>query len=71
MTYSWTFGDGSTSTVANPSHTYTQAGQYTARLSVSDGVSTTLSVPLSISVGNKPTATILSPRMDGPSRPGT
>ena len=33
LTYSWTFGDGATSTAANPSHTYTQAGQYTARLS--------------------------------------
>ena len=37
LTYSWTFGDGGTSTAANPTHTYTQAGQYTARLSVSDG----------------------------------
>ena len=26
LTYSWTFGDGTTSTAANPSHTYTQAG---------------------------------------------
>ncbi len=28
LTYSWTFGDGGTSTAANPTHTYTQAGQY-------------------------------------------
>jgi glucose/arabinose dehydrogenase len=62
LTYSWTFGDGGTSSAANPSHTYTQAGQYTARLSVSDGVNTTLSVSLPISVGNKPVATILSPQ---------
>jgi glucose/arabinose dehydrogenase/PKD repeat protein len=62
LTYSWTFGDGGTSSAANPAHTYTQAGQYTARLSVSDGVNTTLSVPLSISVGNKPVATIQSPQ---------
>ena len=26
LTYSWTFGDGATSTAANPTHTYTQAG---------------------------------------------
>jgi PKD repeat protein len=61
LTYAWTFGDGATSTEANPTHTYTQAGQYTARLSVSDGVSTTVSSPLTVSVGNAPTATILSP----------
>ena len=53
LTYAWTFGDGATSTVANPSHTYAQAGQYTARLTVSDGVNTTLSTPLTISVGNR------------------
>jgi glucose/arabinose dehydrogenase len=62
LTYAWTFGDGSTSSGANPAHTYTQAGQYTVRLSVSDGVNTTLAAPLSISAGNPPTATILSPQ---------
>ncbi len=62
LTYSWTFGDGGTSTAANPSHTYSQPGQYSARLSVSDGVNTTFSTPISISVGSPPTATILSPQ---------
>ena len=52
LTYSWDFGDGATSTAANPGHTYVQAGQYTARLTVSDGVNTTLSTPITISVGN-------------------
>ena len=61
LTYSWTFGDGGTSTAANPTHTYTQAGRYTARLSVSDGVNTTQAAPLSIAVGNPPAAAILSP----------
>jgi glucose/arabinose dehydrogenase len=61
LTYSWTFGDGATSTAANPTHTYNQPGQYTVRLSVSDGVNTTVSTPLTISAGNAPTATILSP----------
>ena len=28
--YQWTFGDGATSTAANPSHTYTVNGNYTA-----------------------------------------
>src|SRR5262249_47575739 len=33
LTYSWDFGDGTTSTSANPSHTYA-AGNYTAVLTV-------------------------------------
>ena len=32
----WTFGDGSTSSVQNPSHTYTAAGFYTVTLNVSN-----------------------------------
>ncbi|MFH1687738.1 MAG: PKD domain-containing protein [bacterium] len=33
--YSWTFGDGGTSTAQNPSHQYTAAGTYTVALTVS------------------------------------
>ncbi len=32
MTYSWTFGDGGTSNVLSPSHTYTQYGPFNIRL---------------------------------------
>ena len=52
---------GRSSTQANPVHTYTQAGIYTARLTVSDGVTSTISTPVTISAGNAPVATILSP----------
>ena len=31
LSYSWTFGDGTTSTAANPSHTYTASGGYTSQ----------------------------------------
>ena len=32
--WSWNFGDGTTSTLRNPSHTYSRAGTFTARLTV-------------------------------------
>ncbi|GAA3309699.1 PQQ-dependent sugar dehydrogenase [Streptomyces cinereospinus] len=52
LSYSWRFGDGGTSTAADPAHTYTANGQYTATLTVTDstGLSGTASVP--ITVGN-------------------
>ena len=34
--YSWSFGDGGTSTLPNPSHTYGAAGTYTVTLTVTD-----------------------------------
>lgn len=36
-TYTWSFGDGSTSTQMNPSHTYTSAGSYTVQMVISNG----------------------------------
>lgn len=35
-TYAWDFGDSGSSTVENPSHTYTAVGTYTVSLSVTD-----------------------------------
>ena len=61
VTYFWTFGDNLTSTLANPSHVYAQAGMYSVRLAVSDGVNTSLSAPLAIVVGNPPAVTIQNP----------
>ena len=37
--YAWTFGDGSSSAVANPSHTYAAAGTYSVTETVTDSVS--------------------------------
>ena len=62
LTYLWTFGDTTTSTAPNPTHTYVQPGQYSARLSVSDGIDTTVSAPITVNAGNAPAATILSPQ---------
>ena len=36
--WSWSFGDGATSTLQNPQHTYTAAGVYNASVSVTDSV---------------------------------
>ncbi len=40
LTFSWEFGDGATATGANPSHTYTTAGTFTVKVTVSDGKDT-------------------------------
>jgi YVTN family beta-propeller protein len=38
LTYFWEFGDGATSTEANPSHFYSEPRAYRVRLTVSDGL---------------------------------
>ena len=49
--WAWTFGDGATSTLKNPSHTYTTAGVYTVSLTVTNsGGSTTRSMTNYITV---------------------
>ncbi len=49
-TYSWTFGDGATSTAASTSHAYTAAGTYTATFKVTDSKGATSSVTRTITV---------------------
>ncbi|MFK7946682.1 MAG: PKD domain-containing protein [Saprospiraceae bacterium] len=39
FTYLWDFGDGNTSTVQNPTYTYTTLGNFTVQLTVTDAVS--------------------------------
>lgn len=50
--YAWDFGDGNQSTDANPSHVYTQAGNYTATLTVTDNSGARTSDNMVIQVSN-------------------
>ena len=65
LTYEWDLdGDGQydDSTAAEPSHTYNQAGVYTASVRVTDRNDDSATASVTISAGNTaPTATILSP----------
>ncbi|WBB80991.1 ThuA domain-containing protein [Micromonospora sp. WMMD882] len=66
LTYQWTFGDGATSTAANPSHTYTSNGSYTAQLKVTDNTGKTGFANVQITVGNTaPVVTITTPANGG------
>src|SRR5206468_7679522 len=53
---SWNFGDGQTSTVQNPSHSYGAAGTYTVMLTVTDNQGGTNSVSrnVTVTVPNQP-----------------
>ena len=53
-TYNWTFGDGGSSTNANPNHTYNNPGAYNVRLIVTDvfGCKDTMIKPAYINVGS-------------------
>ncbi|MBK7886173.1 MAG: PKD domain-containing protein [Bacteroidetes bacterium] len=51
-TFSWDFGDGTTSTLANPTHTYQQAGTYTIVLNMSIGEGCLATITTTITLGH-------------------
>jgi glucose/arabinose dehydrogenase len=62
LTFNWNFGDGTTSTAANPSHTYNGNGVRTVTLTARDAGGATGSTNLTITVGNTaPTVTLNTP----------
>lgn len=58
ISWSWNFGDGNTSSIDNPTHTYVNPGTYTITLTVNtlSGCNGTVTIPAMITVDAKPTA---------------
>jgi glucose/arabinose dehydrogenase len=61
LSYLWTFGDGTTSTDANPTKTYSSVGVYTAQLKVFAGTDATIAQPIVIQVGVPPNLIVSTP----------
>ncbi|MFD7429758.1 PQQ-dependent sugar dehydrogenase [Streptomyces sp. NPDC059818] len=62
LSYAWDFGDGATSTDANPHHTYTTAGTFNPTLKVTDPEGLTGTASLVVTAGNTaPTVTLTTP----------
>jgi type 1 glutamine amidotransferase len=51
VSYRWEFGDGGTSTEANPRHTYARVGKYTAKLTVTYANGETATTQTAVTVG--------------------
>jgi bacterial leucyl aminopeptidase len=54
---SWNFGDGGTSTLANPTRTYASAGTYPVSLTVTDNAGASNTITKSVTVGSSGTQT--------------
>ncbi len=53
-TYAWTFGDGGTSTLESPRHTYSRPGTFVAQVVVTDSLGTTASDSVTITASMQP-----------------
>ena len=69
--YSWNFGDGASSTAQNPSHTYTQAGSYTATFTVTDSTASQASDSIAITASSTVHEVTVPDTPEGPSTGAT
>ena len=69
VTYNWDFKDGSTSTMANPTHVFSEIGTYEAVLTVTDaaGLSSTDIVPITVNeeANAIPVASVMASPLSG------
>ncbi|MEU2262021.1 ThuA domain-containing protein [Streptomyces sp. NPDC019645] len=65
LTYHWDFGDGGTSTAANPTYTYRKNGTYTATVTAKDPTGRTGSAGVQVVVGNTAPKVTLELPADG------
>ncbi|GAA2216531.1 lectin [Nonomuraea monospora] len=65
LTYAWNFGDGTTSTAANPGKTYAANGAYTVTLTVRDPQGLTGTASVIVNVGNTAPSVSLTIPADG------
>ncbi len=63
----WDFGDGNTSALQNPTHTYAAAGDYTVALTITDANGCSTTTPKTIHVAKLPVATftVSTPNCEG------
>jgi len=59
--WAWSFGDGGTSTLQNPSHTYTTAGTYTVKLVITNSVGCSSTISESIVISPLPVVNFGTP----------
>ena len=62
VSYAWDFGDGGTSTDADPTHVFNTVGVYDVDLTVTDaeGLADTISVTITVAEGNMPPVAVAS-----------
>ena len=58
VTHAWTFGDGGTSSAANPTHTYAASGKYTVTLTTTGQGNCSGTMSKTITVYDAPTASV-------------
>ena len=60
-TYAWDFGDSNISSVANPNHTYAQAGSYSVELTITDSSGLSTKTTRNVTVAVTPVVVVPTP----------